>query len=210
MVTKRTKFKLTDCGEYCHRRRQRHDSRSEESNHYHQPGWSLTPATDQNIDCRGPQAINDASIYSAQVSYEQWSQPRNLRLSSSSRMSHVQLAKCQFCPLRNILVLKSKLSEPTHKTWPAGWVTQRSSRSSLHAQTLVSYLSVQKYSVQGKFHFQAQFYLRRRRQTRPPPCLTLHLKNLTKNTKDKYLSHWSFMLSTDRFWGSTKVARTCS
>jgi hypothetical protein len=41
-----TKLGLTDCGEYCNRRRQRHDCSSKESNNYHQPRCSVAPATD--------------------------------------------------------------------------------------------------------------------------------------------------------------------
>jgi hypothetical protein len=40
---------LTDCGENCHCRRQRHESRSEKSDYYHQPSRCLVPATEHDI-----------------------------------------------------------------------------------------------------------------------------------------------------------------
>jgi hypothetical protein len=131
-------------------------------------------------------------------------------------MNHVQLVKCQLCPLRNILVSKSKLSEPTHDTWPAGWETQPSSSSSPNAGMRVKCINLGQLSELIEIFRSRQIPLSGTILPALPPTdpstvmFNFAFNKFDKDYKDKYLSHWSFTVSTDRFWGSSKAARTWS
>jgi hypothetical protein len=126
-------------------------------------------------------------------------------------MSHVQLAKLQFCPLRNILVSKSKLSEPTHDTWPAGWDTQR---FSLHAGMGVKRIHLDQLSERTEIlgsrliPFSGTILLALPPTDPSTVMFNFAFNKFDRHYKDKYLSHWSVTLSTDRFCGSSKAART--
>jgi hypothetical protein len=105
---------LTDCGEKCHCRRQRHDSRSEKSDYYHQTSRCLVPATEHYI------AAGAGWLYR-----QAWGFLTDLKVSGRA-FEHSGLLRCYAASCASALKMRATRSFQTSKTqvWRYGDIPQ--------------------------------------------------------------------------------------